>query len=477
MDREKLMKGIHISLVFFFVFIFGYLPAIEPLTEISMKVLGVFIGTIYGWVTVDLGWPSLIGVAGLAFTGIMPAEQVLAQAFGSQLIVMLFVMFMFAAFFQQAGLTTVIVDYLLTRKFSQGKPYLIFFNFMLAGFLASCLSNCVAIFVIFLEIFRGIIKKTGLKPYSPAMPAFLAGMCVNIVISEAAVPFKTTAIVAITTYKTFSGVDIDFFTYTLFVFPISIFVIAAYTLICKYIMRVDLSPLKVYRHTVESGKIATPRQLMILFALFICLLLITCISVLPDSWTIGRQLKSLGLGGFSILILGVLLLISYGNKYLVDIEEAAQYFPWKIFLSMVALFPLATCLSSDQLVFRRLLIDWSTYAISHVYPWMVIYAIVLLPCLLTQLANNVVVCAIFSGLVASLGATLPYPPVLLTCLVALGSSLAMFFPAANGLNTIAFTQLDLIHFGQEISFGFITAMILAVLITIVGYLYGMIIFG
>ena len=44
------------------MFGFGFLPPIEPITAMGMKVLGAFLGLLYGWMFIELGWPSLLSV-------------------------------------------------------------------------------------------------------------------------------------------------------------------------------------------------------------------------------------------------------------------------------------------------------------------------------------------------------------------------------------------------------------------------------
>ena len=38
----------------------GFLPAPDPMTPMGMKVLGIFIGALYGWTTVNTVWPSIL---------------------------------------------------------------------------------------------------------------------------------------------------------------------------------------------------------------------------------------------------------------------------------------------------------------------------------------------------------------------------------------------------------------------------------
>ena len=54
---------------------FPQLSPIEPITEVGMTVLGVFIGMVYLWSTVDSIWPSLLGLLLVGFAGYVPELQ------------------------------------------------------------------------------------------------------------------------------------------------------------------------------------------------------------------------------------------------------------------------------------------------------------------------------------------------------------------------------------------------------------------
>ena len=55
-------------LVLFFMFGFRFLPPFGGLNEISMQVIGVFVGVIYGWITLSIGWPSILGLVAFGLT-------------------------------------------------------------------------------------------------------------------------------------------------------------------------------------------------------------------------------------------------------------------------------------------------------------------------------------------------------------------------------------------------------------------------
>ena len=58
---KNLSYALHSAVVLAFMFLFQFLPPVAPLTHVSMQVIGVFIGVIYGWVNVGLAcwawWP------------------------------------------------------------------------------------------------------------------------------------------------------------------------------------------------------------------------------------------------------------------------------------------------------------------------------------------------------------------------------------------------------------------------------------
>ncbi|MDE7241079.1 SLC13 family permease, partial [Desulfovibrio sp.] len=300
-----------------------------------MRVIGVFAGVIYGWIMIDIGWPSILGLVALCLTGYMPTGNLLATAFGSQTIVMILALLFLAAFVQQAELTEVIVDFLLSRKATVGKPFLILFNFLLAGFLAAVLSQCLAVLVIFLEIFKEIVRKTGLKPYSTAIPTFMVGMAFAIVIGDISLPFKGCAILGIGAYEAITGQTMNLASFTVFMFPMCLATIAFYVLVCKYIFRVDLSLLRNYRHEPSRGAVVTPFKKISLIAIIVSLALLLLPGIIPKDWAISGFFSQLGLGGLSMAILAVLMIIRVNGEALLDMTKVANFFPWKVFFVLV----------------------------------------------------------------------------------------------------------------------------------------------
>ena len=463
-------------LVLFFMFGFRFLPPFGGLNEISMQVIGVFVGVIYGWITLSIGWPSILGLVAFGLTDYVSMSDLLVSAFASQTVVMIMGLLLLAAFIQQAGLTTIIVDFLLSRKSAKGRPYVVLFYFLLAGFIAAILSQPLAVLVIFLELFLEIMKKTDIKPHSRAVPTFFVGSAFAIVIGDISLPFKGCAILGIGAYSSITGENLDFLRYTLFMMPMCLLTIVAYVLFCKFILRINLSGLEDYVHDTSKSATITLRQKVSLVGVILAMAMLLVPSILPDSWAITPIITGLGLGGLTIFLVAILMMIKVEGKPLMDLGEIASQYPWNVYFVIVVLLPLADALSSDAVGLKQLLSAGATSLLSGLPGVLTIFLVVLISAVVTNFANNMVVCSVFVTIICFMGDALPFSTAVMSCLVILATNLSMFFPAANPMNAIIFSQKNIVTFKAEFTHGLISCVFLCVVISVVGFFYGSLIF-
>ena len=124
---------IHLLITLLLMFGFGYLSPIGPITPMGMKVLGVFLGLLYGWNMAGFIWPSALGVVAFVLTDYMSTAQTLAAGFGSTTCVLLMFVFIFVAVVDEAGASRFIAMWFITRRIFVGKPWLLSLAFLLAA--------------------------------------------------------------------------------------------------------------------------------------------------------------------------------------------------------------------------------------------------------------------------------------------------------------------------------------------------------
>ena len=116
------------------MFGFGQLPPIDPITPLGMNIVGIFIGLLFGWMTIGLIWPSILGCVALVLIGGMSVADVLAGGWGSTTQMLIFFMIVVAGIVEQSGVSRFIAMFLITRKWVLGKPWIFTFVFLGAAF-------------------------------------------------------------------------------------------------------------------------------------------------------------------------------------------------------------------------------------------------------------------------------------------------------------------------------------------------------
>ena len=53
----------------------GQLTPITPLTPLGMNLIGIFLGVLYGWIFIDIIWPSMAGLLALMLIGGMKPNE------------------------------------------------------------------------------------------------------------------------------------------------------------------------------------------------------------------------------------------------------------------------------------------------------------------------------------------------------------------------------------------------------------------
>ena len=89
-SNKKWYFNIAIMLIIYGVF--NIIPPISSITEMGMKVLGLTIALLYGWITIDLMWTSLLGFVLLQFTGYITLLPGLVAGLGNSTVMMILVL-------------------------------------------------------------------------------------------------------------------------------------------------------------------------------------------------------------------------------------------------------------------------------------------------------------------------------------------------------------------------------------------------
>lgn len=57
-SNKNAMFYLKLAIYLVITFGIGFLPPVGQISELGMRVLGVFVGTIFGWIFFEMVWPS-----------------------------------------------------------------------------------------------------------------------------------------------------------------------------------------------------------------------------------------------------------------------------------------------------------------------------------------------------------------------------------------------------------------------------------
>ena len=139
----------------------GFLPAPDPITPMGMKIVGIFIGAIYGWSTVSAIWPSVLVLVLLGLSGYTTVKDAFLQGFGHDTVLFIFFLTIFCYVIEYFQVTTFFANKMIGQKFVQGRPWVLATMILAASYVCSALTSVVPTMIICWSIIYAIMKQMG----------------------------------------------------------------------------------------------------------------------------------------------------------------------------------------------------------------------------------------------------------------------------------------------------------------------------
>ena len=197
------------------MFGFGFLPPIEPITPLGMKILGIFLSLLYGWSFVSLVWPSLLGMIALSLTGYAPLAGIMKEGFGGNTLLLMWAMLLIAA----------LVDSTI--------------------FLMSAISSSVPTIVVGWGILYYILNQSGYKAGNPLSSYMVVGVVYCSTCATALFPWKLLQNIVLGIFANTAGYQIEYSLYIAMTLPLGLAALIGYVLVGKYFFRFDVEKLKL----------------------------------------------------------------------------------------------------------------------------------------------------------------------------------------------------------------------------------------
>jgi len=443
---KNFMNYLHVIIMFALMIIPGLLPPVGGITEMGMGVLGVLMGLLYGWIFVDLLWPSLVGFVALYFTGAFTLPTALANAFGNYNVLMVLFAYPFADALRQLGVTDAIAYWIMKHKFFAKSPwYLIIAICVTAALLGFANGGLAGVFLMW-AIAEQIAGINGLKNDSTAMTFIYFMILVSAILSICAVPFYATTQMFYSYFYTATNLPLPAVPYFILgVIYVAVF-IAAMLLVYKFIFKDDVSQFRINEELCdEYAQYRSNKKqkagLIGLVLYFVALMGSSIFPKLPGMSTIA----SLNLIGITIIFMVVFAILKdeEGKSY-VNVDECfKEGVMWSTLVLMAVTMPLAAAIQSSDTGIIAAVTNLVMPIVSDMSPVVLIVVFVLIMAVLTQLLHNLVVCAVLMPFLANIMVTLGGNPYVLFITGYFALINAFATPAASPNSAIIFGRSDL----------------------------------
>lgn len=481
-DHKTFNYWINIAIGLAFMFLFPLLPPISPITQIGMKIIGVFIGMVYLWATVDGIWPELIGliVIGLSgyvegATGYNAVKSVFANSFGSDTVIGITLIMFATSAIDGVGLTKYITHFFLSRKSMEGRPYFMLFYFLVCSYILSGMTSALISLFVLWPVAVELCKKCNIQKGNKFFYSLICGIYLAATVGQPMLPFKGAIFAVLATFEKAFSLKVDTFAYIVLNVILAFLVFVAYIFIVKYILRPEIGLLKeikvkdILNDDLEKMNFAQKIVGLATIAMILCIVLP---SILPKYVFGVSFLNSVGLIGISSILMVVFLLFrDENNKPLINLKEySKRSFSWEIYFQVPAALFIADAITSDASGVKLFLTQMISTTLGKCTAMLFIIIMVVIAIAVTNVANNMTVGVILMSVLPACAEQFKdVNMVALAVLVAISVFIALLTPAASPYCGMLHARKDLISTKDIMKIFIPTIFAIAIIYIVIGY--------
>lgn len=463
METTKRKPLFHYAIVLAFCFLFRFLPPFGGLTELGVAIVGALIGAVYGWIFIDLIWPTLVAVIAFCLTD-FGITATFANSFGSYAFVALFMIFSMIALATKTDSLSWVADAIVNNKLLRGKPWVIVFTILAASWLFGVFNNIVGM-VVFGAIITSICLECGVKEKNSKLAIFLyLGASMALMMGQIMFPFMSTGMVMFASFTAmFPQYHMNMAAYISFMMIMGLLIISVWTLLMRFVFRVDADPLRCYE--CKGSKKITRAQLTSLLIVLV-FILFNFAALLPLG-SFSAILNKLSIAGIAIVfVCAIIFLKGDDGEPIATLPELFKTADWGQLLLIAFTMLLSATINKPETGISTAMTNMFS-PLNGLPPLAFIVGAILISIVLTNLASNLVTTIIVMPFLVTYAASAGIDPTVIVAILFVMVQFALCTPAASPTTAIAMSQ-PLVDVGPMMKYGF---MILPILI-LVGFVVG-----
>lgn len=457
-----------------------FLPTIGGITPYGMIVLGIFLGAIYGWVTVGFIWPSFLSMILLGLTDYGTIEAVFAEGFSNSVPLQIMISFIFFEVITKSGFVDYVSKWLVNLKINDGHPWIFSFILFFSSGLLSSVTNQFMVIVVFWVLIYSICNQLEYTIRDKWTNYVLVGVTCFAELTLTLFPFCPFSLIALGTASQVTDLgETNMLAWTMIGLLILLTTCLLYIIVGRYVLKIDVTKLKenIREINIEENILTKEAKIGAIY-LAIFILIIVLPTILPDSWSITVFLNKFGLlGACSVCFIGLFFFMDEnGNSKRNFSQFAKDGIAWEMLILVVATMPICAAMESDETGIITTFVSALTPIFQSTGPIAFVLLSVGILSIVSQFSHNLILMFVFLPPLTGICVELGINPILYVFLFMLGIDTAMATPGGSAASAMMFGNTKWIDRKRAYIYASLWVFICLVVLFVIGYPLGLIVF-
>lgn len=447
----------------FCLFGFKFLNLPLKMSPDAITMIGIFIGAIIMWLTIDVGWPSLLVLFSLTQLTDVNISTIMSSSLGNNTIAFLIFSCILTYSLSSTGLLRRIALWFVNSKIAKKSPWAFAIMYFISILIIGSFIAPTVLFVLYFALAKEIYSINNLKSGDSYAKMLMIGTAIMTSISCAMTPIAHTfPLMAIGFYESATDATINWLSYMAIGIPAGIFT-AGLTFGALYLFfrnKIDSFSVDV----IEDNKKITKNEIISLIVFVIIIIMWLISGLFPNFIPILKTWTTTIPPIFGIIVLCLLGILNFNDA----IKNGV---PWTSIILCATTLAVGKYLTSDSLGITAAIGNFMSSIITTDAAIILILIIVAFTIIMTNLMSNIVTTTVaYNLLTPIIISSSLISPALSTVLIGMSASMAYATPPAIAHVALA-AGSDYCDSKDMLIFGGISTIISIIFVTLFGYIF------
>ncbi len=389
---------IHIVITLFFMVGFGFLPPFGTVTPVGMRILGLFIGVVYAYSTLEIIWPSILAIVLYGVSGFVGSVDNAAQAMlGNSVVFQTIVQQLVAGAIVIYGFGKWFARKTLSMKFFHGRPLLYTWCFMFVFMWANIVLETIPVMIMLCSIWGDIGASCKYEKNDNFYYYGFGGIILTLMLGISMMPYRSWQLGLAQTWANVTGTRISLGFMFICTAIMGIMVITAYVFLGAKLFKVDFSKMREFDvdKLGEESKHLRPRTRRIVIVYLIFMLVTIFVGTFTKSDFAVYVNTVLTSGGLFAVCLVLLMVLPSGEGdgkpciVFSEIKNSDSAISWPVIFMCAATIPLASALTAEATGITPWLTELLTPIFDGRSPYFILIVAIIAMLFLTNIGSNI----------------------------------------------------------------------------------------